>query len=74
VNGAIHGERGTYFNRLGCLSKALGSDLDLVHAIGQAPGIQIALIIRSESMKILVALADELNCGLEAQPGGIGDG
>ena len=49
-------------------------DPDLVNSIGQALGLQVALVARSECMPILVALADNLNRALDSQSSGIGDG
>jgi hypothetical protein len=72
-NGAIQGERRAYFDRLGNLGKALRLNLDLINSVGQALGVQVALLIRSECMAILVALADEFNRALQAQSSGIGD-
>jgi hypothetical protein len=40
-NCAIHGERGTYFNRLGNLSKAWHSYLGQVDSVGPARGVQV---------------------------------
>jgi len=48
----------------------LRSDLNLVDSIGQALGIQVALLIRSECIAIFVALADELNRAPKAEPEG----
>ncbi len=73
LNRAIQGKRGTYFNRLGNLSKALRLDLELVDSVGQALGVEVALIVRSECVAILVALADEFNRGFEGEAVGIGD-
>ncbi len=49
-------------------------NLDLVDAIGQAPGIKVAPIVRSERITVVVGLANEFNCALQAQSRWIGDG
>jgi hypothetical protein len=48
-------------------------DLDLVDAVGQALGIEVALIVGSEGVAILVALADEFDRGFEREAVGVGD-
>src|SRR5580693_8561710 len=48
-------------------------DLDLVDAIRQAFGIQVALIVGGESVAILVALADKFDSGLKGEIVGTGD-
>src|SRR5208283_825471 len=71
---AVHGESGTYFHRLGKLSETLRLDPDLIDSIREAPGVQVALIVRSECITVVVGLANKLDCALQAQSRGIGDG
>ena len=42
-------------------------DMNLVHAVGQAPGTQVALIIRGEGVAILIALAEQFDGSLDWQ-------
>src|ERR1700684_1282520 len=73
MDGAFQRKRGAYFNWLGNLGEAWQGDLDLVDSVGQAAGIEGALVVRGECVAIVVALADEFNRGFEGNAVGGGN-
>jgi hypothetical protein len=48
-------------------------NLDLIDAVGEALGIEVALAVGSEDVAILVALADKLDGSFKGKTVGAGD-